>query len=261
MRIPYYQVDAFTDRLFGGNAAGVCPLEAWPDDATLLAIAGENAKPGNAFFVPSKGGADFDLRVFTPTQEVTISGHTTLSAAFVVFTALGFAGDAVTFDGQAGRLTVTRAGDLLTLDFPALPAEPGGPLDDAAAALKARPQALFTGLDWMAVFEREEEIRALAPDMAAVAALGCRGIMATAPGTDCDFVSRVFAPGAGIPEDQVTGSAHCMMTPYWAGRLGKTRLDAHQLSKRGGRLVCEDRGERVAISGQAVLYAQGEIEV
>jgi len=261
MRIPYYQVDAFTDRLFGGNPAGVCPLEAWPDDGTLLAIAGENTKPGNAFFVPSTGAADFDLRVFTPTQEVTISGHTTLSAAFVVFNALDFAGDEVTFDGKAGRLTVTRVGDLLTLDFPALPAEPGGPLDAAAAALKVRPRALFTGLDWMAVFEREDEIRALAPDMAVVAALDCRGVMATAPGTDCDFVSRVFAPGAGIPEDQVTGSAHCMMTPYWADRLGKTRLDARQLSGRGGRLVCEDRGERVAISGQAVLYAQGEIEV
>lgn len=261
MRIPYYQVDAFTDRLFGGNPAGVCPLDTWPDDETLLAIAGENAKPGNAFFVPSKGEVDFDLRVFTPTQEVTISGHTTLSAAFVVFSALGFAGDEVTFDGQAGRLTVARAGNLLTLDFPALPAEPDGPLSEAAAALKARPQALFTGLDWMAVFEREDEIRALAPDMAAVAALDCRGLMATAPGRACDFVSRVFAPGAGIPEDQVIGSAHCMMTPYWAGRLGKKKLEARQLSKRAGTLVCEDRGERVAISGQAVLYAQGEIEV
>jgi len=158
-------------------------------------------------------------------------------------------------------LTVARDGDLLTLDFPALPAEPDGPLAAAATALNAGPQALFTGLDWMAVFEHEDEIRALAPDMAAVAALDCRGIMATAPGKDCDFVSRVFAPGAGLPEDQVTGSAHCMMTPYWAARLGKTRLDARQLSKRGGRLVCEDRGERVAISGQAVLYAQGEIEI
>jgi predicted PhzF superfamily epimerase YddE/YHI9 len=184
-----------------------------------------------------------------------------MSAGFVVFNALEFPGHEVTFDGQAGRLTVTRDGDLLTLDFPALPAAPDGPLADAAAALNANPQALFTGLDWMAVFEHEDEIRALAPDMAAVAALDCRGLMATAPGNDCDFVSRVFAPGAGIPEDQVTGSAHCMMTPYWAARLGKTRLDARQLSKRGGTLVCEDRGERVAISGRAVLYAQGEIRV
>jgi PhzF family phenazine biosynthesis protein len=261
MRIPYYQVDAFTDRLFGGNPAGVCPLEAWPDDDTLLAIAGENAKPGNAFLVPSAGEADFDLRVYTPTQEVSISGHTTLSAAFVVFTALEFTGDKVTFDGQAGHLTVTRDGDLLTLDFPALPAEPDGPLAEAAAALNAEPKALFTGLDWMAVFEHENEIRALAPDMGAVAALDCRGIMATAPGKDCNFVSRVFAPGAGIPEDQVTGSAHCMMAPYWSARLGKTRLEARQLSRRGGTLVCEDKGERVAVSGQAVLYAQGEIEV
>jgi len=261
MRIPYYQIDAFTDRLFGGNPAGVCPLEAWPDDATLLAIAGENAKPGNAFFVPSQGEADFDLRVFTPTQEVSISGHTTLSAGFVVFNALEFPGDEVTFDGQAGRLTVAREGDLMTLDFPALPAEPDGPLADAAAALNAEPQALFTGLDWMAVFEHEDEIRALVPDMAAVAALDCRGLMATAPGDACDFVSRFFAPGAGLPEDQVTGSAHCLMTPYWAARLGKTRLNARQLSKRGGTLVCEDRGERVAISGRAVFYAQGEIEV
>jgi len=261
MKIPYYQVDAFTDRLFGGNPAGVCPLETWPPDRTLLAIAGENAKPGNAFFAPAKGDADFDLRVFTPTQEVSISGHTTLSAAFVIFTALGFASDTVTFDGQSGRLSVSRDGDLLVLDFPALPAQPDGPLDSVAAALGRPPQAVFTGLDWMAVFEGEDDIRALRPDMAAVAALDCRGVMATAPGETCDFVSRVFAPGAGLPEDQVTGSAHCMMTPYWAQRLGKSHLEARQLSKRGGTLICEDHGARVTISGRAVLYAQGTIEV
>jgi PhzF family phenazine biosynthesis protein len=261
MHIPYYQVDAFTDRLFGGNPAGVCPLEAWLPDETLLAIAGENAKPGNAFFVPSQGAADFDLRVFTPTQEVSISGHTTLSAAFVLFAQRGFVGDKVTFDGQAGLLTVAREDDRLVLDFPALAAEPGGPLENVATALGARPQALFTGLDWMAVFAQEDQIRALDPDMAAVAALDCRGLMATAPGGTCDFVSRFFAPGAGLPEDQVTGSAHCMMTPYWAERLGKPHLEARQLSARGGTLICADRGERVTIGGQAVLYANGTIEV
>ena len=261
MKIPYYQVDAFTDRLFGGNPAGVCPLETWPPDQTLLAIASENAKPGNAFFAPATGEADFDLRVFTPTQEVSISGHTTLSAAFVLFTALGFAGDTVTFDGQSGHLRVSRQSDLLVLDFPALPAEADGPLESVAAALGNPPQSLFTGLDWMAVFAHEDDIRALTPDMAAIAALDCRGLMATAPGGDCDFVSRFFAPGAGLPEDQVTGSAHCMMTPYWARRLGKPRLEARQLSARGGTLICEDHGARVTIGGNAVLYAQGTIEV
>jgi len=261
MRASYYQVDAFTDRLFGGNPAGVCVLESWPSDAILQSIASENAKPGNAFVVPAGSDVDFDIRVFTPTVEVDMSGHTTLSAAFALFTEWGFERDRIVFDGRSGHLTVARQGDLLTLDFPALAAKPNGPIDAIGKALGTPAQAVHTGIDWMAVFEREDDIVALAPDMAAIAGLDCRGLMATAPGHDCDFVSRFFAPGAGLPEDQVTGSAHCMMTPYWAKRLGKTRLEARQLSPRGGVLVCEDHGERVEISGQAVLYARGTIEV
>lgn len=259
MRIPYYHVDAFADAVFRGNPAGVCLLDAWLDDATLLNIAVENKHSETAFLVAR--GDDFDLRWFTPATEVDLCGHATLAAAFVLFTKRGVIENAVRFHSRSGWLTVSRAGELLTLDFPSHPAGPCAAPDALLRGLGATPAAVLKARDYLAVFASEAEVRALQPDFAALKTLDCLGIIATAPGGDCDFVSRFFAPGAGVDEDPVTGSAHCTLIPYWAQRLGKTKLFARQVSRRGGEVACELAGERVRISGKAVLYLRGEIEI
>jgi len=260
MRIPYYQVDAFTDRLFGGNPAGVCPLEAWLESAAMQAIATENNLSETAFFVPD--GDDYAIRWFTPVDEIDLAGHPTLAAAHVIFGALDPAREAVTFSTRLGdTLTVTKAGERLTMDFPARPPAPTDALGDVAAALGARPAEVLAARDGVAVFASQAEVAALAPDMAAVAALDCMGLVATAPGEDCDFVSRFFAPKMGVPEDPVTGSAHCTLIPFWAGRLGKTEMLARQISARGGVLYCGHDGARVRIGGSAVTYMVGTINL
>ena len=257
MKIPFYQVDAFTDRVFGGNPAAVCPLETWPDDALMQAIAAENNLSETAFFVSEGDG--FRLRWFTPALEVDLCGHATLASAHVLFHHLGYDRDVIRFETLSGTLSVERQGDLLAMDFPAskpVPAEAPQALLDG---LGARPTAVLKSRDYMAVFERQQEVLDIRPDFAALAQLDCLGIMATAPGEDADFVSRFFAPRAGIPEDPVTGSAHTTLVPYWAERLGKTVLHARQVSERGGELFCEHRGQRVSIAGRAVTYAVGGI--
>jgi PhzF family phenazine biosynthesis protein len=259
MSLPYYHVDAFTGRLFSGNPAGVCPLADWLPDALLQSIAAENNLAETAFVV--QRGPQFDLRWFTPTIEMDLCGHATLAAAHVIFRHLGFRASDVSFQTRSGVLTVTRADDLLTLDFPTRPAAPCPTPQDLIDGLGAKPALAAKARDFLAVFDSEEAVRNLRPDMLALARLDCLGIVATAPGRDCDFVSRFFAPRAGIAEDPVTGSAHCTLIPYWAERLGRTKLRALQVSPRGGELFCEHRSERVGIGGRAVTYATGYLHV
>jgi PhzF family phenazine biosynthesis protein len=257
MNIPIYQIDAFTSQVFGGNPAAVCPLERWLDDATLQAIAAENNLAETAFFVPQDQG--YALRWFTPALEVDLCGHATLASAFVIFEELDPTRMAVTFATRSGDLTVKRDNDLLVMDFPALAPQPCAAPQALAAGLGAAPREVFAAMDYLAVYDSQEQVRALRPDMALLAQLDRRGVIATAPGTNADFVSRFFAPAAGIPEDPVTGSAHCMLTPYWSRRLGKSRLHALQVSARGGELFCEDRGARVTLTGRAVKFLYGTI--
>lgn len=260
VRIPYFQVDAFTNRVFGGNPAGVCPLEAWLPDEVLREIAAENNLSETAFFVAREGA--YDLRWFTPTVEVDLCGHATLAAAFVLFTELGFPGPKVTFRTKVGELGATRAGARVSLDFPAWEARRCEEVPaNLADALGWVPRELHKTRDYLAIFSTEQEVLSLDPDPAILARLDCLGLICTAPGSDCDFVSRFFAPGAGVPEDPVTGSAHSTLIPYWSARLGKQQLFARQLSRRRGELYCEARGERVGIGGDAVLYSRAQIEV
>jgi predicted PhzF superfamily epimerase YddE/YHI9 len=260
MKIPYFEVAAFAEKAFGGNPAGVCALPHWPGDATLQNIAAENNLPETAFFVAA--GSDYDLRWFSPQTEIDLCGHATLASAFILFSELGLHGDAVRFHSRtAGTLTVSKAGDLLTLDFPAWPAVPCAVPDALAGALGRRPLEGLRARDYLAVFASEAEVRALQPDFALLKTLDAFGVIVTAPGGDCDFVSRFFVPKAGVTEDPVTGSTHCTLVPYWAQRLGKTTLFARQISRRGGELYCRQAGDRVLIGGKAVLYLRGEIEL
>ncbi len=257
MKIPCYQADAFASTVFRGNPAAICLLDAWLPDATLQNIAAENNLSETAFVVPR--GGEFDLRWFTPALEMDLCGHATLAAAFVLFTEQKYTGDVVRFHSRSGLLAVKRAGDILTLDFPSRPPQPCALPEALASGLGARPASIFKSRDYLAVFASAAEVRALRPDFAALKHLDCLGIIATAPGDDCDFVSRFFAPAAGVDEDPVTGSAHCTLIPYWAARLVKNKLFARQVSQRGGELFCESAGDRVHIGGKAVLYLRGEI--
>jgi predicted PhzF superfamily epimerase YddE/YHI9 len=260
-KLPLYWVDAFADQPFHGNPAAVVPLAAWPADALMQQIAFENGLAETAFFVRT-GPDRFHLRWFTPALEVDLCGHATLAAAFTLFTQLNQTGDTISFDSRSGPLTVSRLpGHRFELDFPSRPAQVGVVPSALGPALGAQPEAVAQARDTLCVFPRAEDVRALQPDFAALAQFDTFAFIATAPGDDCDFVSRFFAPRAGINEDPVTGSAHCTLIPYWAQRLGKTRLHARQVSARGGELFCELRGDRVGIAGHAVLYLRGEIEI
>ncbi len=267
MRSRIFQVDAFTDRRFAGNPAAVCPLPSWPEDATLQAVAAENRLSETAFLVPR--GEDYELRWFTPRAEVDLCGHATLAAGHVVLRILQGTREAVRFRTASGPLTVEREGERLAMDFPAVPAEAAPAPPGLAGALGASPAEVLAAKDWLAVFEASTEVAALAPDMGALEALDRRGVIATAPGPEPgegegsgngpDFVSRFFAPKLGVPEDPVTGSAHCTLAPYWSGRLGRRRLLGRQISERGGEVGCEVLGDRVRLSGRAVLYLEGRI--
>ncbi|WP_206599843.1 PhzF family phenazine biosynthesis protein [Hymenobacter glacialis] len=261
--MPYFHVDAFAQRPFAGNPAGVCPLPAWLPAAQMQQIAAENNLAETAFIVP-RTGAEYDIRWFTPAVEIDLCGHATLASAHVLFTHLDFAGEQVVFHSQSGPLHVSREADgRLTLDFPSRPPQemathPTGLTD----ALHATPLRVLAARDLLVTFNTEAEVLALKPDYARIAALEYVGVIATAPGTDgVDFVSRFFAPRVGVPEDPVTGSAHSTLIPFWAEKLGKTELRARQISPRGGDLWCRLRGDRVDISGYAVTYAKGEISV
>lgn len=267
--LPLYQIDAFANRLFEGNPAAVVPLETWLSDDTMQAIAAENQLSETAFFVPQGDDSDgaYRLRWFTPTHEVPLCGHATLAAAFVVFTALEPARETVTFDTRSGPLRVERNGDRLTMTM-RLPTRPITPCDPPAAlvdGLDAPPRdVLVSGEEdpnYFAVYGSEREVRALSPGLHRLETLHPYGVAVTAAGDEVDFVSRLFAPSYGIPEDPVTGSIHCALAPYWSERLAKTTLRARQLSTRGGELLCEVQERHVLISGQAVQYLEGTISV
>ncbi len=259
MNLPYYHVDAFTGKLFAGNPAGVCLLDEWLPDTLLQSIAAENNLSETSFVVRRE--AIFELRWFTPLIEVDLCGHATLAAAHVIFQHLAFQGSEISFQTRSGALIVTRLEALLALDFPSRPGLPCSAPVELTRGLGRIPRFVAKARDYLVVFETEEEILELRPEMNALLHLDALGVIVTAPGTDCDFVSRFFAPRAGVPEDPVTGSAHCTLIPYWAKRLGRTKLRARQCSARGGELICEDRGERVTIAGQAVTYASGMIHL
>ena len=257
LRIPFYQVDAFTSRLFEGNPAGVCLLENWLSPEVMQAVAAENNLSETAFLVKEGGG--WGLRWFTPEVEVDLCGHATLASGFVLLKVLGVAAGTVRFSTQSGPLAVNEEGDLLSMDFPSRPGEPCQAPPSLPEGLGIAAAEVRRSRDYLVVVESEEQVRALRPDMGRLAGLDALGVIVTAPGRTCDFVSRFFAPGAGVPEDPVTGSAHCTLVPYWSHRLGKKRLHALQVSARGGELFCEDRGDRVSIAGTAALYLQGHI--
>jgi PhzF family phenazine biosynthesis protein len=259
MRIPMYQIDAFTSRIFGGNPAAVCPLDEWLPDSLMQAIAMENNLAETAFFVPRPGG--FDLRWFTPTVEIDLCGHATLASAYVVFRHLAKGSEAVTFSTQSGELTVTQDGDRLVMDFPSRPPQPCDVHPRLAEALGTEPVHVLAARDYLVVLNTEEAVRTLRPDMGLLTSVDRFAVIVTAPGARSDFVSRFFAPAQGVPEDPVTGSAHCTLVPYWANRLNKRRLYALQVSPRGGELWCEHLGERVTMAGHAREYMEGSIEV
>lgn len=253
-----YQVDAFTNQLFGGNYAAVCPLEQWLDDEILQNIAIENNYPETAYFIPD--GNNFYLRWFTPAYEVDLCGHATLATAHMIFNHTDYDRNEIIFNSKSGQLIVTKQNDgWLQMDFPALDLTPISASETLINGLGATPIEVYSSMDIMAVFETEAEVAALNPDFRILKKLDTRGIIATAKGNEVDFISRFFGPSAGIDEDPVTGSAHSQLTPYWSNQLNKIKLNARQISKRGGELRCEMKGNRVLISGQAVTYLIGEL--
>lgn len=268
MAIPYFEVMAFTDRLFSGNPAGVCLLpdgSEWPANALLQQIAAENNLAETAFLIRRAGGSHcvYDLRWMTPAVEVDLCGHATLASAHVLFEHLDCSEKAVRFQSKSGELTVERGeAGRLVLDFPS---RPGTKVTDVPRNLiegiGARPQTVLSGRDYICVFDTAAEVAAIQPKFDVIAGLDLQGVVVTAAGEqrECDFVSRYFAPAAGIPEDPVTGSVHCALIPYWSERLGKRSLMARQISTRGGELFCEHRGGRVGIGGRAVTYLQGKL--
>lgn len=261
MTLPLFHVDAFTDVPGKGNPAAVCPLNDWLDDALLRAVAAENNLSETAYFVEE--GDDYRLRWFTPRCEVNLCGHATLASAFVLLTILQPGRDSVRFMTRSGMLTGRREDNLLAMDFPALPpwvcAQPPRDLVDGLSRGPSFTSVLQIEDNYFVVYESEAEIRQVRPDLALLEKLHPAGVAITAPGTDADFVSRYFVPSYGIPEDPVTGSIHCSLTPYWAGRLKKSVLHARQVSERGGELWCELAGDRVILKGKAVLTLQGTL--
>jgi PhzF family phenazine biosynthesis protein len=259
MIIPLFVVDAFTDKVFKGNPAAVCPLEKWLPDSVMQSIAAENNLAETAFLVQEED--DWRLRWFTPAVEIDLCGHATLASAFVL-ALLDKDTRQFRFETRSGTLEVTKKGNLYTLDFPERQLSP---LEMDPQVQQAVDQKILSltqaGNCWIAELESENAVKAAKPDFTAIESLPCHGLNITAKGSDCDFVSRFFAPKVGIPEDPVTGSAHCGLTPYWAGKLGQHKLHARQLSKRGGELFCEYRSPRVLMSGHAVLYSEGCINL
>lgn len=261
MKIDIYQVDAFTDKLFGGNPAAVCPLTYWPNDNFLQSIASENNLSETAFFVKEEGNC-YKLRWFTPVREIALCGHATLATAHVIFNYIDKENDVLNFQTLSGLLTVKKdINELLSMDFPAY----SFTICDCPSALKEAfhiaPTHVYKGEDYMAVFKTPQDILSLNPNMEYFKKLDLRGVVVTATGNDVDFVSRFFAPKYGIDEDPVTGSAHCMLAPYWSKVLGKNELKGIQLSKRGGEIFCKINGNRVTLSGRSVIYLRGNIEL
>ncbi len=260
-KIKVYQIDAFTEKVFGGNPAAVCVLDQWLEADKMQQIAAENNLAETAFVVAK--GSDFEIRWFTPTTEVDLCGHATLATAYVLFKYYNYPADKINlFSPRSGALAVTKQADELTLDFPIdtySQIEIPQVLVDATGK---KPLEAFRGkTDFVLIYPAQEDIEQMHPDLGLIESVGGRGVIVSAPGADVDFVSRFFAPQVGISEDPVTGSAHTTLTPIWSQKLGKTKLTAKQLSKRIGNLTCELIGDRVHITGKAVTYLTGEIEV
>jgi len=261
----YHIVDVFTDKLFGGNPAGVCVLDKWLADDILQSIAAENNLSETAFLVRQDGY--YDLRWFTPSIEVELCGHATMASAFVLFDETEQTASELKFKTKSGVLSVSKGNDLFCLDFPSRPVSIYPTYQTFEKAFNVKPVAVYKAVDFLVLLNNEEELRKINPDFTMLKNIkedagidnDCFGIIVTAKGNDCDFVSRFFAPNAGIDEDPVTGRAHCSLIPFWSERFNKTKLTAKQLSKRGGVLYCEDCGERVKIGGKAVRYLKGRI--
>ena len=261
MRTPIFQIDAFASRRFAGNPAAVMPLDSFPPDAILQSIAAENNLAETAFLVPD--GGDYRLRWFTPTVEVPLCGHATLASAAVVMERLEPQRSRVVFHSASGPLTVHRAGGNYVMDFPARPSDSVPASPALAQALGRVPLEVYANaFNYLVLVDSARALRALAPDIAAIARLDRGGVIVTAAGDQgYDFVSRYFAPAKGVPEDPVTGSAHCMLAPYWAKRLGKTQFRAFQASQRGGEITCRLVGDRVELEGSCVFYMEGAAEI
>ena len=262
MKQKLYQIDAFTDTVFGGNPAAVCILHKWLSDELMQKIAAENNLAETAFAVANKDY--YELRWFTPELEVDLCGHATLATAFTLFQYYGYTKNTIRFvSPRSGELLVDKNSDgSMTLDFPTDNLIPIENQENITKAIGKHPIKTFKGkTDVMLIYETQETIENITPNFHLLDQLDCRGVIVTAPGTEVDFVSRFFAPQCGIPEDPVTGSAHTTLAPYWSAQLGKTQLKAKQLSQRGGHLNCEYLGERVKISGKAVCYLIGELTI
>lgn len=257
-KIPVFVVDAFAQRPFEGNPAAICPLEEWLPDELMQSIAAENNLSETAFIVATTDA--YEIRWFTPMIEVDLCGHATLAAAHVLARHLGYGETTMRFDSRSGQLFVSVTGGLLILDLPARPPQPCDLPPQMEKALGARPVEVLKARDYLAVFESEQEVRDLAPDFVLLSELACLGTIVTAKGNECDFVSRFFAPRAGIDEDPVTGSAYCTLIPYWAEKLQQPRLYSHQVSRRGGELFCQNIGESVKVGGHAVTFMRGMID-
>jgi len=257
MKISIFQIDAFTNQAFSGNPAAVCPLDYWLSDEQMQQIAGENNLPETAFFV--NRGDFYQIRWFTPQTEVDLCGHATLASAWVIMNKIQPEVEEIKFGSRGGELIVRREKDYFMMDFPVHHAEPCNPPNNLIKALGQNPVEILASNYYLAVFKTENEIRNLKPYMTLLKELDRIGVIVSAPGDKVDFVSRFFAPALGIPEDPVTGSAHCTLIPYWAEKLGKTRMIAKQVSCRGGDLLCEDKKDFVVIGGQARLYMEGRI--
>ena len=260
MRTPIYQIDAFTSRCFTGNPAAVMPMSRFPSDATMLAIAAENNLSETAFLVPE--GRDYRLRWFTPRIEVPLCGHATLASAAVVMERLEVGRNRVVFHSASGPLTVSRSCARYVMDLPTRPSQEITAPSGLAEALGAVPLEVWgNSFNYMAVLENEQVVRKLVPEMPAIARMGRPGVIVTAAGDGTyDFISRYFAPAKGIPEDPVTGAAHCMLAPYWAKRLGRSEFRAFQASRRGGDMICRLAGDRTELEGSCVFYLEGEVE-
>jgi PhzF family phenazine biosynthesis protein len=260
MKLKLYQVDAFTNKLFGGNPAAVIPLEKWIDDKLMQQLGMENNLSETVFFVPK--GPDFEIRWFTPAVEINLCGHATLASAYILFNVLGYNKPTITFHSKSGPLKVSRDGDLIKLDFPSWKPERITEYPDELLASLGHPEiaGVYRYRDYLVELTDEEAVRKIEPDFTLMKKAGEK-IIITAPGKEVDFVSRFFAPTAGVDEDPVTGSAHSQLIPFWSYKLGKDSMQAKQLSKRGGDIYCEQKGDRVIMGGQCVFYMTGEISI
>lgn len=259
MKIPVYLISAFSSKIFSGNPAAVCPLKHWIDDDLMQAIAKENNVSETAFFIQS--GDIYHIRWFSPLVEIDLCGHATLATAHVLFKHIGVSGDQIIFCSKSGNLSVIQKGELLAMDFPSHPPKEGNIPQDLLDGLGLAPLEVLCSEDYLVVFKQERDLLDIKPDMDKLKKIDLRGVIVTARGSEADFGSRFFAPKLGIPEDPVTGSAHCTLIPYWSKKLAKQKLLAHQLSKQGGELFCQDCGERVIISGRAVTCFEGNIYI